>query len=351
MTQPKIGITMGDPAGIGPEITVKMFSQEDIYSRCLPIVIGSKSVLLDIMNIIGLRGLNIHCIERIKDCKAKKNVINLLDLNNIKREDFEYGKVNQRAGKASGEFIAKVIQMALSNDIDAIVTNPIHKESFKLGGYGMKYAGHTEMLADLTGTRDYTMMLACGSLRVVHLSTHISLKEALNEVKKDRIVKVIKIANDACISLGIQSPKIAVAGINPHCGDGGIFGDEEITEIIPAVKETQAFGIDVCGPIPSDTVFAKVIGGVFDIVVAMYHDQGHIPVKTIGFQWNKNARSWGKMKGVNITLGLPVIRTSVDHGTAFGKAGKGKADYTSLYEALLYAKAMVEKRQSAAKYI
>jgi 4-hydroxythreonine-4-phosphate dehydrogenase len=298
--------------------------------------------LEDIKGILKQDNLKINCIKDISKAKIEKSIINLIDLANLKDGDFEYGKISSVAGKASGEYIAKGIEMALAKEIDALVTNPIHKESFKLGGYGIKYAGHTEMLAEFTGIKDYTMMLIAEALRVVHVSTHISLKEAVQAVKKDRILKVIRIANDACLSLGIKQPKIAVAGLNPHCGDSGLFGNEEIEEIIPAVKEAHSIGINVSGPLPADTIFPKALGGVFDVVVAMYHDQGHIPVKTVGFQWDKDLNAWGKMRGVNITFGLPIIRTSVDHGTAFGKAGKGTADYTSLFEALKYAVKLAE---------
>lgn len=345
--KPRIGITMGDPAGIGSEITVKMFLNEDIYSVCVPVVIGAKVAMESIKSILKKDDLEIHCIKDITDCKREEGIINLIDLDNINRDELQYGKVSPAAGKASGEYIVRAIQMALDGKIDAIVTNPIHKESFKLGGYGRRYAGHTEMLAGLTKTKDCAMMLVAGILRVIHVSTHVSLKEAVGSVKKDRIVKVIKIANDACSSLGIRNPKVAVAGLNPHCGDGGLFGDEEIEEIIPAVRESKIAGIDVYGPLPADTIFAKALGGVFDIVVTMYHDQGHIPTKTVGFQWDKDSNGWGRMHGVNITLGLPIIRTSVDHGTAFGKAGKGSADYTSLFEALKYAVIMAENKKDA----
>lgn len=343
--KPIIGITMGDPAGIGSEITVKMFSNENLYSMCIPIVIGAKVALDNIRNILGENDLEVYCVEDVADCRLKNGVINLLNLDNIKEGDFRYGEVSYIAGKVSGEYIVKGIQMALNKEIDALVTNPIHKESFKLGGYGEKYAGHTEMLADMTGTKDCTMMLATDTLRVVHISTHVSLRKALKLVRKDRIAKVIKIANQGCLSLGIQNPRVAVAGLNPHCGDGGLFGEEEINEIIPAIEESKLAGTNVTGPIPPDIIFAKALGGFFDVVVSMYHDQGHIPAKTIGFQWDKSANSWGKMRGVNITLGLPIIRTSVDHGTAFGKAGKGNADYTSLFEAVKYAIKMVENKK------
>ena len=342
--KPRIGITMGDPAGIGSEITVKMFACENLHSLCIPVVIGSKFAMENIKGILKQGDLKIHCIKDVSEARQEKGIINLIDLANLKNRDFAYGKVGSLAGKAAGEYIAKGIEMALAGELDALVTNPIHKESFKLGGYGLKYAGHTEMLADLTKTKDYTMMLAVAALRVVHVSTHVALKKAVQRAKKTRIFKVIKIANDACLSLGIKRPRVAVAGLNPHCGEGGLFGNEEVKEIIPAIEKARAAGINVSGPLPADIVFAKALGGAFDVVVTMFHDQGHIPAKTVGFQWDKELNAWGKMRGVNITLGLPIIRTSVDHGTAFGKAGKGSADYTSLFDALKYAIKLAEHK-------
>ncbi|SLM30895.1 4-hydroxythreonine-4-phosphate dehydrogenase [Desulfamplus magnetovallimortis] len=335
--KPLIGITLGDPAGIGSEITIKMYANEDITSICRPIVIGSKVCLEDIKARLENTTLQIKSITNPEQYIEDSNIINIIDLNNMTNEDLEYGKVSRKSGRASGEYIEKAINLAMDKKIDAIITNPIHKESFKSGGYGEKYAGHTEMLADLTGTKDYTMMLVAENLRIVHVTTHVSLRHALDMMKKKRILSVIKIANEACQELGIKLPHIGVAGINPHCGDGGMFGTEEIEEIIPAVEEAKALGFNVTGPVPADTVFAMAKGGGFDVVVAMYHDQGHIPCKTIGFQWGPENKGWGAMRGVNITFGLPIIRTSVDHGTAFGKAGKGKADYHSLWDAVHYA--------------
>jgi len=335
--KPLIGITMGDPAGIGSELTIKMLATEDVSSICRPVVIGSRICLEDMKERLKNTTLQIQTIEEPQQYREENNVINLIDLNNISKEELVYGKVSKVAGCASGQYIEKAIELALAKKIDAIVTNAIHKEAFKLGGYGEKYAGHTEMLADLTATKEYTMMLGVDNVHVVHATTHVSLRQALDLIKKDRIVSVIKIAHEACCLLGIENPRIGVAGLNPHSGDGGIFGSEEIDDIIPAIKEAESLGFKVTGPVPPDTVFAKAKGGVFDVVVAMYHDQGHIPSKLIGFQWDKEINGWGCMRGVNITWGLPIIRTSVDHGTAFGKAGKGKADYNSLLDALNYA--------------
>lgn len=333
---PKIGITIGDPAGIGPEIIVKLLKAENVDEICAPIVIGSELPIKDITNILGY-DLIVYKIKDPSEYRREKGVINLIDLKNIKDKKIKYAQIVPEYGKAAGEYIAKGIELAFNKKIDALVTCPIHKESFKLGGYGQRYAGHTEMLADMTKAKKYSMMLAHGNLRVVHVSTHVSLKEALKLVKKRRILDVIRIAHNACLSLGIKYPKIGVTGLNPHSGEGGLFGMEEIEEIIPAIISAKKEGMNVEGPVPPDSAFAKSLGGIFDIVVTMYHDQGHIPIKTVGFHWDSSSNSWGKMSGVNITLGLPIIRTSVDHGTAFGKAGKGKADYTSLFEAIKYA--------------
>jgi 4-hydroxythreonine-4-phosphate dehydrogenase len=221
----------------------------------------------------------------------------------------------------------------MTDQIDAIVTNPIHKESFHLGGYGVKYPGHTEMLAALTGTKSYCMMLASGSLRICHVTTHVSLLDALTRyITPERILEVIRLADGAAKQLGISEPLIGVAAINPHGGEQGLFGDEEQRLILPAINEAAQEGIRVEGPVPADTLFSKGKGGWYAVVVAMYHDQGHIPCKLDGFVYDHDTGKW-TMTGVNVTLGLPIIRTSVDHGTAFGKAGKGTADPLSLIQA------------------
>jgi 4-hydroxythreonine-4-phosphate dehydrogenase len=239
------------------------------------------------------------------------------------------------AGKAAFDAVKKVIELAMANDIDATVTGPLNKESLNLAGY--HYTGHTEIYADFTKTKDYTMMLAEGKLRVVHVSTHVSLRQACDNVKKERVYAVIKLAYNAMRDFGIENPRIGVAGLNPHASDGGLFGCEEADEIVPAIEKARGEGIIVDGPVPPDTLFSKALGGQYDIVVAMYHDQGHIPLKIVGFTWNEIEKKWNSVSGVNITLGLPIIRTSVDHGTAFGKAGKGTATEESLVNAIDYA--------------
>ena len=233
-----------------------------------------------------------------------------------------------------------MIELALDKKIDATVTNPLNKEALNLAGH--HYAGHTEIYADLTNTDKYTMMLADGNLRVVHVSTHVSLREACDRATKERVLDVIRIADKACKNLGIKNPRVAVAGLNPHCGENGLFGREEIEEINPAVEAAKAEGINALGSLPADTVFSKANGGMFDIVVAMYHDQGHIPLKLLGFVYDQEKQSWQAVQGVNITLGLPIIRTSVDHGTAFDQAGKWSASELSLENAIDYAIRLAE---------
>ena len=298
--KPFIGVTIGDQAGIGLEIFEKAIPE--VKNICEPILIGQKI--------------------------PKKEVI--------------YGKINPHYGRLAGNAIREAIQLALCNKIDAVVTAPIHKEAFNLGGWN--YPGHTEMFAELTNSRDYAMMLVHKNLRVIHATTHIPLKEIFRQLYPERITSVIRIAYNTCCRLGIEEPIIAVAGLNPHSSDGGLFGDEEKTIIQPAIDEARKYGFKVVDkPIPADIVFAKAYGGAYDCVVAMYHDQGHIPLKTLGFIWNNN--SWESVDGVNITCGLPIIRTSPDHGVAFGKAGKGIADPTSMISAIKIAVTLVKNRR------
>jgi 4-hydroxythreonine-4-phosphate dehydrogenase len=228
-----------------------------------------------------------------------------------------------------------MIELAQRGAIAATVTAPIHKEALVAAGH--KFPGHTEIFAHFTGTSDFTMMLAAGPLRVVHVSTHVSLRQACDAVTRERVLKVIELAHDACRRLGIERPTVGVAGLNPHASDGGLFGDEERLHIIPACEAARATGIDVEGPQPPDTFFAKAVGGAYDICVAMYHDQGHIPVKCQGFKYDAKSRAWTSVNGINVSLGLPIIRTSVDHGTAFDQAGKGTASDASLLDAIEYA--------------
>ncbi|MDR0563016.1 MAG: 4-hydroxythreonine-4-phosphate dehydrogenase PdxA [Spirochaetaceae bacterium] len=332
--RPVIGITLGDPSGIGPEITVKTLAQERIYGICRPVVIGDAGVLKkSAEEAVKRRDMLIHPVTSISDCRFEFGTIDVYDLRNVELPKLKIGAVDAMSGSAAFSAVKKAIELALAGDIDATVTNPLNKEALNLAGH--RYSGHTEIYADLTGTKKYSMMLADESLRVVHVSTHVSLREACDRVKKDRVLEVITLAYHTCKQLGIENPKIAVAGLNPHAGENGMFGREEIEEITPAILSAQAQGINAEGPIPPDTVFSKARGGMYDIAVAMYHDQGHIPLKTLGFQY-KNGK-WQSVSGVNITLGLPIIRSSVDHGTAFNHAWQGAANESSLVNAIGYA--------------
>ena len=249
-------------------------------------------------------------------------------------------------GNAAFQCVKKVIELAMAGEVDATCTNALNKEALnkalefyhgeRSDGY-THFDGHTEIYATYTHTKKYTMMLVHHDLRVVHVSTHVSLREACDRVKKDRVLDVIEIADKACQDIGIEKPRVAVAGLNPHCGENGLFGTEEITEITPAIEAARAEGINAIGPLPPDSVFSQALGGWYDIVVCMYHDQGHIPLKTVGFVYDREKQEWKAVEGVNVTLGLPIIRASVDHGTDFYHAGKGNGNERSLANAIAYA--------------
>jgi 4-hydroxythreonine-4-phosphate dehydrogenase len=339
---PIIGISMGDPAGIGPEICAKALALEDIYAIGRPIVVGDASVISDAVRFCRLK-LAVESWPQVSDARFAHGTIDVLDLKNLPLEHLRHKQITAEQGRASFEYVAKVIELAVTGQIDATVTGPINKAAINAAGF--HYAGHTEIYADLTQTRDYSMMLAEGDFRVAHVSTHVSLRQACERVKKERVLTVIRLAHEALRQIGIASPRIAVAGLNPHCGEGGLFGDEDDREIVPAVAEARAEGIAAEGPMPADTVFSKMRGGMFDLVVVMYHDQGHIPTKLMGFQYDDKTGTWGQMAGVNVTLGLPIIRVSVDHGTAFGKAGEGRANPQSMIEAIKLAARLAAGRK------
>lgn len=337
-----IGITMGDPASIGPEITAKALSDPAVYERCKPLVIGDVPVMEEALKITGLSGkLKIHGVKNVEDARFQYGTIDVYDMGVVDIKGLKRGEVSVMAGNAAFQYVKKVIELAMEKKIDATVTNALNKEAMNLAGH--HFSGHTEIYAEYTGTKKYTMMLAHENLRVVHVSTHVSLREACDRVKKDRVLEVIRIADQACKKLGIAQPKIGVAGLNPHSGENGMFGREEIEEITPAIEEAKSEGILADGPVPPDTVFSKARGGWYDIVVAMYHDQGHIPLKVVGFVYNHEEKKWDAVAGVNITLGLPIIRASVDHGTAFDQAGTGLASELSLVNAMDYAIRMADQ--------
>ena len=331
MDKPLIGISVGDPAGIGPEITAKALCLKSVYEMCRPLVVSDLEVMNEAIRFSAL-DLKTRAVASVREGRFELGTVDVLDMKNVDMDKLKYKTVAAMTGQASYDYIEKVIRLALAGEIDATVTGPIHKEA--INAAGIHHAGHTEIYAQLTGTKDYAMMLAEGDFRVVHVSTHVSLKEAIKRVKKPRIMKVIELAYQALKKLGIEEPRIAVAGLNPHAGEGGLFGREEIDEIIPAIEEARRTGKNVDGPIPPDTVFSKMKGGQYDIVVVMYHDQGHIPTKLSGFAYDRDTNTWLSMSGVNVTLGLPIIRASVDHGVAFGKAGEGRANPESMIQAI-----------------
>lgn len=312
---------MGDPAGIGPEIVVKALSNEDYYRRSAPVVLGDPERLNQSLKFAAIP-LEIRVIEDLADARFEYGVIDVLKSAVGGVADLPYGVVDAKAGAAAVSYVMKAIDLALARQIDAIVTGPINKEAIHLAGY-RQYSGHTEIFADRTNTKDYAMMLVVNDLYVIHVSTHCSLREACGRATKSRIRTVIDLANEVVQTYGLPNPVIAVAGLNPHSGEGGAFGREEIEEIMPAIAEAEAAGVRAIGPVPPDSVFVRALKGEYQVIIVMYHDQGHIPVKVIGFD-----------KGVNTSIGLPIIRTSVDHGTAFEIAGRGIASAASMEAAL-----------------
>ncbi|MEW6067639.1 MAG: 4-hydroxythreonine-4-phosphate dehydrogenase PdxA [Nitrospirota bacterium] len=317
----RLAITMGDPGGIGPEIIIKALSFPEIADYCDPVIIGDASVMEEILMILKLP-FELKIIKTSDKFMHKTGTINLIDSGIIKK--FRKNKSTAEGGYACANYIKKAVELALNKKVDGIVTSPISKEALKMAGF--RWNGHTEMISDLTKTKDYAMMLVGGPLRVILVTIHTALKNVPSLITIQKVLKTIRLANKACGMLRIKKPKIAVAGLNPHAGEGGIFGDEEIKKIIPAIKEAKKEGIPVSGPYPPDTIFNKAYKGEVDIVVCMYHDQGLIPLKMIAFE-----------KGVNVTVGLPFIRTSPDHGTAYDIAWKGIANPSSMIEAIKLA--------------
>jgi len=320
--KPIIGITMGDPASIGPEIAIKALLNQHIYDICRPLLVGDADVFNDIIKRLSLDA-KIKPINTVSDAKFELGNIDVFDLQNVKLDKLVFGEVSAMAGNAAFGAVQKVIELAMAGKIDATVTGPINKKSINEAGH--HFAGHTEIYAHFTNTSKYAMLLVEDNLKVIHVSTHVSLRQACDLVKKERILEVVELLFNGLISLGETNRKIGIAGLNPHAGDSGLFGTEDAEEILPAVEEALLRGYDVEGPVPPDTLFAKAATGAYGGVVAMYHDQGHIPFKLSGFKWDAEKQQMASVKGVNITLGLPIIRTSVDHGTAFEIAGKGIA--------------------------
>ncbi len=331
---PLLAITMGDPAGIGPEIAVKTFADKKIYQLCRPLLIGHPESINDALNFSHL-SLKTNIIGEISEATFQPGIIDILPVGSNHTAKIEKGVVSEVAGDIAFQAVVKAIEMAKKGDVDGTVTGPIHKEAINLAGH--HFSGHTEIYAHYTNTKKYAMLLADGNIKVIHVTTHVPLRRACDLIKKDRVLEVIRLLNDGLQKLGINNPRIGVAGLNPHSGDGGLFGSEDIEEIQPAIEEAKKSGILAEGPVPSDSLFAQANGGKFDGCVAMYHDQGHIPFKLMGFSYDKQKKTMKSVRGVNITLGLPIIRTSVDHGTAFEIAGKGIASPDALIQAIEYA--------------
>jgi 4-phospho-D-threonate 3-dehydrogenase / 4-phospho-D-erythronate 3-dehydrogenase len=329
--RPVIAITMGDAAGIGPEVVAKALLSEEIYDICRPLVIGESAAMQKALDLVKGQAV-LHPVNAAGDAGGRLGTIDIIDLHNLTEKEVIVGRICKACGQAAVEFILKAAELAMNKEVSALVTAPINKEATRLAGCGE--LGHLELLARYTHSTDYATMLTSGPLRVVHLTTHYSLKEALTFVTKARILASLNLTHGSFQKWGIPSPRIAVAALNPHGGEGGILGREEIEEIFPAVQSAREAGIDARGPYPADSIFNRAINREFDVVIAMYHDQGHIPIKVYGFE-----------KSVSVALGLPFIRTSVDHGTAFDIAGKGIAEAESMKEAIKAAVSLILARK------
>jgi 4-hydroxythreonine-4-phosphate dehydrogenase len=335
-TRPLLAVTLGDPAGIGPEVVLKALSQADVYQRSRPLVIGDQRILERAAAWVGGPALQIDSVVNPADGRYTPGVVTLLELTNAAPDACPPGKITAAAGRAAAEYVLRACDLALAGEADAVVTAPLNKEAMNLAGF--HFAGHTELLADRTGAERVSMLLIGPKLRVVHVSTHVALTEAIRRATTARVAETIDLAYTACVALGIAQPRIAVAGLNPHAGENGLFGDQETREIVPAVRAARERGLNVSDPQPPDTVFLRAVKGEFDIVVAMYHDQGHIPMKLLAFD-----------SGVNVSVGLPIIRTSVDHGTAFDIAGTGVARPDSMLAAIDVAVQMALARRQGSE--
>ncbi|MFH1605289.1 MAG: 4-hydroxythreonine-4-phosphate dehydrogenase PdxA [Pseudomonadota bacterium] len=330
MYRPIIAITMGDAAGVGPEIIMKSLAAGDLYERCRPLVIGDANRLREAGEIFGSR-LEVHATDGTAPANYTCGVVDCVDLGLIPPK-YPFGALSALCGHAAYCYVERAVQLAMSKEIDAICTAPLNKEALHAGGH--HFPGHTEMLATLTHTPEVSMMLVAPKLRVIHVTTHIGLLDAIRNIEPGLVERTIARGYDTLVRAGIANPRICVCGINPHAGENGLFGHgEEQEKIVPAVQAQRALGRLVEGPLPADTLFFRAARGDFDLVVAMYHDQGHGPVKVMGLE-----------AGVNITVGLPVIRTSVDHGTAFDIAGKGVAGEGSMLEAVRQAIGLATRR-------
>lgn len=341
--KPIIGITMGDPAGIGSEIALKALAHPEVYARCTPLIIGDITALQSAAAFAGA-GVSLRKIKTPAGAGAgaTPGQADVLDLALLPPGGFTYGRVQPACGEAAYRYIETAIRLALAKELHAVVTGPINKQALNEAGHA--YSGHTEIFAHHTGTEKYAMLLTAPGLRVTHVTTHCALREACGRITHARVLDVLRLTHRGLQEMGVATPRIAVAGLNPHSGENGLFGREEIDHIAPAVASARAEGINADGPLPPDTVFVKCRAGAYDATVAMYHDQGHIPLKLCGFRMNAATGRFEAVGGVNCTLGLPIIRTSVDHGTAFDRAGKGEASEESLLDAIDLACTMAAHR-------
>lgn len=323
MKKPLIAVPIGDPAGVGPEIVAKSVASEEVFEAADCVIVGDKTIIENAIKIVGV-DLTVHVISEAEEGDYRKGILNLIDLGNVDMAKFQFGKVNGMCGKAAYEYIAKCIELANEGKVDAVATTPINKESLRAGG--INYIGHTEIFGALTGTEDPLTMFETNGMRVFFLTRHVSLREMLDMITKDRIIDYVKRCMKALEKLGVTDGTMAIAGLNPHSGEHGLFGWEEVNEIMPAIEELQAEGYQVVGPIGADSVFHQAAQGRYNSVLSLYHDQGHIATKTLDFE-----------KTIAITNGMPILRTSVDHGTAFDIAGKGIVSAVSMIEAILLA--------------
>ncbi len=329
--KPRIGITLGDVAGIGPEVALKALLDPAVERQCIPVIIGEESTVAHYASRL-LPQRRLQAVAEAESAGHDPTCIHLLDLDNIRFSEVELGRVSKQCGRAGLDFIRAGVSGCLDGRLDALVTGPIHKEAAQLAGIGVP--GHTEYLAALCRVAEVRMLLVVDHLRAIHVTTHMALRQALERIRAPRILETLRFGRLALKQLGLQRRRIAVAGLNPHAGEGGLFGSEEADEVLPAVEAARAEGIDAEGPVSPDTVFHRMNRGEFDLVVALYHDQGHIPLKLMGFD-----------SGVNITIGLPIIRTSVDHGTAFDIAGRLKASPASMVKAIHLACTMARSQR------
>ena len=323
MGKSRIAIPIGDPAGIGPEIVAKAVVSQEVFEVAECIIVGELKVMENAIRITGAE-LTIHVIHEPEEGDFREGILNLIDLQNMDMECFEFGKVSGMCGRAAYEYIEKSIELVNEGKADAVATTAINKEALRAGG--VNYIGHTEIFGALTGTKDPLTMFETNGMRIFFLTRHVSLREMLDLITKERIKDYVKRCQEALRKLGVTDGTMAIAGLNPHCGEHGLFGWEEVNEIIPAVEELQAEGYDVAGPIGADSVFHQAAQGKYNSVLSLYHDQGHIAAKTLDFE-----------KTIAVTNGMPILRTSVDHGTAFDIAGKGIASEVSMIEAILLA--------------